>query len=780
MQRTALSSGPSNSAMETAGRHDKSKAVRALMGRGRFIDDIHLPEEQHCCFLRSPVARGRIVGVAPPRSAISGVTFFTAATFGGDLWMPRGLYRFPDQVEIPFPALADERVAFVGQPIAAVLASSRALAEDAIEQVTLDIEEERPTVRAPSPDDVFGSVLPIATHDGPVQGVLTANYGMFVAREFGVGVVNADITLGRAAAMPIETRGVLAVFDELEECLTVWLPTQLPSLARTWIAEALGMRTSNVRVIVPDVGGSFGSKWHLYPEDLAVAAMARATGKPVRWIEDRYEHFVSTVHAREQRTIISLDSDDQGCLRGIRSRAVADQGAYFHTAGPAPSANSVFLASGPYRVPVVDAAVAVSITNKTPYGAYRGFGQEAAIFALERGIDLLARDLGVDPVALRRRNLLRPDELPYKTPTRQVLDSGDYVRCLDVAAERIGYERTRPRPPFRGVGIAFYVENTGLASSKQAAKAGWTTPTFERVRLWLEPDGGVVVESCLVEMGQGVERTLALIAAAPLGVDPSMIDVRLGDTRSGAFSAFGTAASRGVVSGGAAVETAAERLRDEVLRAASMLLDVPVDALTLADGRVVMEGDASRSISLSEVARAYYGVRSTDLRGVELDVTVTFELKAPSFGYGAHAAEVAIDPDTGLVSIERYVVVHDCGEMVDPAGVEGQISGGTAQGIGQALMESLTYNSNGQPGVVSFMDYLLPTSGECPNIEFCHFSTPSPFTKSGRRGIGESGCVGAPATIVAAVQDALPPNAPFLTALPLHPAQLLAIIKEFA
>ena len=194
----------------------------------------------------------------------------------------------------------------------------------------------------------------------------------------------------------------------------MWLPTQLPSLARTWIAEALGMRTSNVRVIVPDVGGSFGSKWHLYPEDLAVAAMARATGKPVRWIEDRYEHFVSTVHAREQRTIISLDFDDQGCLRGIRSRAVADQGAYFHTAGPAPSANSVFLASGPYRVPVVDAAVAVSITNKTPYGAYRGFGQEAAIFALERGIDLLARDLGVDPVALRRRNLLRPDELPYK------------------------------------------------------------------------------------------------------------------------------------------------------------------------------------------------------------------------------------------------------------------------------------------------------------------------------------------------------------------------------
>jgi carbon-monoxide dehydrogenase large subunit len=766
--------------MESVGRREDSKAVRALMGRGRFIDDIHLPEELHCCFLRSPVARGRIVSIEMPTSAPPGVMFFTGANLGGNVSMPRGLYRFPDQISLPFPALAEETVAFVGQPIAAALASSRALAEDAIEQVSLNIEEERPRVLLSSPAEVFGSVLPSATHDGPVQGVLAANYGTFVASTSRAGVVTADIHLGRAAAMPIETRGVLAVFDELEDALTVWLPTQLPSLARTWIAEALGMRASNVRVIVPDIGGSFGSKWHLYPEDLVVAALARVTRKPVRWIEDRYEHFVATVHAREQRTIISLDADGQGCLRGIRSRSVADQGAYFHTAGPAPAANSVYLASGPYRVPVVDAAVAVSITNKTPYGAYRGFGQEAAIFALERGMDLLARNLGVDPVALRRRNLLRPDELPYKTPTRQVLDSGDYARCLDLAAERIGYELTKPRPPFHGVGIAFYVENTGLASSKQAAKAGWTTPTFERVHLWLEPDGCVVVESCLVEMGQGIERTLAAIAAAPLGADPSGIEVRLGDTRSGAFSAFGTAASRGVVSGGAAVETAAERLRDEILRAASLLLEVPVDELTLADSRVFVRGDPTRSINLSDVARSYYGVRPTDLKGVELDVTVTYELKAPSFGYGTHAAEVSIDPDTGLVSIDRYVVVHDCGEMVDPVGVEGQISGGTAQGIGQALMESLTYDSNGQPGVVSFMDYLLPTSGECPNIEFCHISTPSPFTKSGRRGIGESGCVGAPAAIVAAVQDALPPNAPFLTSLPVHPAQLLAIIKECA
>ena len=764
--------------MESVGRQEDSKALRALRGRGRFIDDIHLPEEQHCCFLRSPVARGRIVRVETSGGGVSEATLFTAATLGLQLRMPQGMYRFPDQVEFPFPALAEDRVAFVGQPVAVAVASSRAAAEDAIDQVFLEIDEEPALVDPPSPDDVFGPELPRASLDGPVQGVLASNYGTFGATVSHPTVVTGDLKLGRAAAMPIETRGVLAIFHELEQSLTVWLPTQLPNLARRWIAEGLGMPVSSVRVIVPDIGGSFGSKWHLYPEDLVAAALARATRKPVRWIEDRYEHFVASVHAREQRTIISLDADKQGCLRGIRSRSVADQGAYFHTAGPAPVANSVYLASGPYRVPVVDAAVAVALTNKTPYGAYRGFGQEAAIFALERGMDLLARKLQIDPVELRRRNLLRPDELPYKTPTRQVLDEGDYRECLDLAVERIEYEPTRPRPPLHGIGIAFYIENTGLASSKQAAKAGWTTPTFERIHLWLEPDGCVVLESCLVEMGQGLERTLAAIAAAPLGVDPSSIRVRLGDTQSGAFSAFGTAASRGVVSGGAAVETAAEQLRGQILIAASMLLMVPEEELTFVDGAIVVEADPTRGVDLSEVARAYYGARSTDLKGIELDVTVTYELKAPSFGYGAHAAAVSIDPDTGFVSIDRYVVAHDCGPMVDQAAVEGQIAGGTAQGIGQALMESLTYDSNGQPGVVSFMDYLIPTSGECPNIEFCHVSTPSPFTKSGRRGIGESGCVGAPAAIVAAVQDALPPSAPFLTELPIRPEQLLTAIKE--
>ncbi len=512
--------------MELAVRQEDSKALRALCGRGQFIDDIHLPDEQHCCFLRSPVARGKIVRVETRGGSVSEATVFTAATLGLQLRMPQAMYHFPDQVDFPFPALAEDRVAFVGQPVAVALARSREAAEDAIDNVFLEIDKEPALVAPPSPDDVFGQELPRASVDGAVQAVLASNYGTFGLPVSHATVVTGDLKLGRAAPMPIETRGVLAIFSELEQTLTVWLPTQMPNLARRWIAEALGMRVSSVRVIVPDIGGSFGSKWHLYPEDLVAAALARATGKPVRWIEDRYEHFVASVHAREQRTIISLDADRQGCLRGIRSRSIADQGAYFHTAGPAPAANSVYLASGPYRVPVVDAAVAVTLTNKTPYGAYRGFGQEAAIFALERGMDLLARELHVDPVELRRRNLLRPDELPFKTPTRQVLDGGDYRQCLDLAVERIGYEITRPRAPLHGLGIAFYVENTGLASSKQAAKAGWTTPTFERIHLWLEPDGCVVLESCLVEMGQGLERALAAIAAAPLGIPPSGIRVQ--------------------------------------------------------------------------------------------------------------------------------------------------------------------------------------------------------------------------------------------------------------
>ncbi len=479
--------------MQSVSAQPEGKAFRALIGRGRFVDDIHLADEQHCCFLRSPIARGRIVRIDTSGATHTGVSIFTSATIGHQLRMPQPMYRFPDQVDVPFPALAENRVGFVGQPIAAVLASSRAAAEDAVEQVVVEFDEEPARVHPPSPNDVFGPDRPRADLDGPAQGVLTANYGMFTGGPSDA-LVTGDVNLGRAAAMPIETRGVLAAFDDLEQALTVWLPTQMPNLARMWMAEALGMPVSRVRVIVPDIGGSFGSKWHLYPEDLVAAALARVSGKPVRWIEDRYEHFVSSVHAREQRTIITLAADEKGHLQGIRSRSVADQGAYFHTAGPAPSANSVYLASGPYRVSTVDAAVAAALTNKTPYGAYRGFGQEAAIFALERGMDLLARKLNVDPVELRRRNLLTPEELPYKTPTRQVLNSGDYARCLNLAAERIGYESRRKRSPFHGVGVTFYIENTGLASSRQAAKAGWTTPTFERVRLWMEPDGCVVLE----------------------------------------------------------------------------------------------------------------------------------------------------------------------------------------------------------------------------------------------------------------------------------------------
>lgn len=756
----------------------RAEDERVLYGGGNFLDDIHRAGELHCSFVRSSVGRARVTEIHTGAQESSVYTYPNLAStgVGHELLLPI-MYSFPQQVSTRIPVLVDREVLYFGQPIAVALGNSRAEAEDAAEEVDVTLEPLPAQTAVPPPRQVFTDSPPKVDADGAVQALLSSGQGDFVEDGYDV-VAEVDIHLGRAAPMPIETRGTLASYDPVHNELTVWTNTQMPHAARRWIAEALGFNEADVIVIVPDVGGAFGGKWHLYPEDLVVAALARQIGRPVRWIEDRAEHFAAAVHAREQTTWLTLGADVEGSVGGVRVRAVVDQGAHFHTCGPGPARNVVYLAAGAYKVPCIDAAVASALTNKTPYGAYRGFGQEAAFYAIERGMDLLARRTGADRLELRLRNLPDVTEMPYKTPTGQVFDSGDFRKALTLAADHIGYRE--PRPALHGIGLSFYVERTGLGSSKAIAAAGWQESTVDTEMVALEPGGRITVRSGLVQMGQGVETALQKVTASVLGVERSQVKLLLANTREAPYSGFGTAGSRGVVSGMSALRQAATILRQQILTVASQILGEPVGELVLADGKVTVADRASTSMTLADVAHAFYVQRSDSFKGVDLQATASFDIQAAAFSYGAHAAAVRLDPDTGIVTIDRYVVVHDCGPVIDQGLVEGQLRGGIAQGIGQALYESLDYDDDATLRVQTLSDYRMPTALDCPSVEFVHLETASLLTEGGWKGVGESGCIGAPPTIASAVQDALGPQAPFITDLPIHPDTIKQCMQSAA
>ncbi|MEA2316663.1 MAG: aerobic carbon-monoxide dehydrogenase large subunit [Solirubrobacteraceae bacterium] len=741
---------------------------RLLTGRGRYVSDVAPPGTLHAAFLRSPHAHARIDGIDTDGArALPGVVaVLTAADLRGIARPLRALSGSPGYQECDTPVLAGDRVRMVGEPVALVVADSRYRAEDAAEAVTvrwsplpalMEIEDAladgAPAIHDEIPDNLFNH---FEDRVGDVEAAFAS----------AAHVVELEVRQQRYGAAAMEGRVVAAAYDPGDGALTAWLSTQVPHLARTGLARHLGLAETKVRVIAPDIGGGFGPKCVLYPEDVAVAAASMILGRPVTWVSDRQEDLLSTVHGREQVHRIRAAADADGRVLAVSADIFASNGAYApwpYTAA-LDSGQASENVTGPYDIPCYERRVHAVVTNKAPMGPYRGVGRVIACLSIERVMDELSRRVGADRLEIRRRNLI--GELPHTTATGLTYESGDYPRLLDMLEEAIGWSRlaeeneaARAAGRFRGLGVAVAVEHSAYGPQALARRQMEMTLGYDTAALRMEPDGRLRVAVGLHNHGQGHETTIAQIAADELGLAVEDIDVVYGDTAVVPYG-MGTWASRSTVCCGGATVLAARELREQILDLAGDMLEAAPADLVLAGGFVAMKGSPSRGVSVADVARRANHEPDLLPEGTEPGLEVTRRYVPPdpgTFSSAAHAAQVEVDVETGHVRVLRYVVVEDCGTIVNPMIVDGQVHGGVAQGIGGALHEHLAYDPGGSLLATSFMDYLVPGATEIPPIEIHHLESPAPGVPGGFKGMGEGGAIPAPAVIVAAVNDALAP-----------------------
>ncbi len=668
----------------------------------------------------------------------------------------------PQHKHSPFPPLADERVRYVGQPIAACLQATRALAEDLADRVALEVEQLPAIVdcvEAMRPDSprVFdhwsdNAYITSTVVEGNPQSLASAP--LRIRRQF---------RMNRQATVPLECRGVLAYWDHRLNELTVYLSTQGGQVKRLGLSQILGLPENQVRVIAPDVGGGFGGKNRLMPEDVAIAAIAMKVGHPVRWIEDRREHLLVSPHARDHYYDITLSADQDGTLLGIEGDIYVDAGAY--ALWPTGAFQEASMASrnltGPYRIRHLNLKTYTVATNKAPMGPYRGVARPGACFAIERMVDEMARELGREPFDLRRQNIVTSAELPYDTAAGMRLDTGDYVAALDTARDLVDLPAVRKRqaagePDGRaiGVGFAFYTEQSGHGTAEFAKRKFRVMPGYELANLRMLPDGTAIIHVGVQNHGQGHETTLAQIAAHELTIDPDRISIRYGDTATSPYG-FGTFASRSIVFAGGAVAKSCRMVVDKIRRIGAHLLQTDFANTRIEGGAV---HGPSGKVGINEIA-FIANVRQEQLpTGMEplLEAIGTYEpsVSGGVFAYGTHAVVVAVDPDSGVVELLDYVVAEDCGTMINPMIVDGQVQGGIAQGIGTALYEEIPYDELGQPLATTFADYMVPCAPEIPDVRIAHLVSPATATEYGVKGLGEGGAIAPPAAIANAVADA--------------------------
>jgi aerobic carbon-monoxide dehydrogenase large subunit len=733
---------------------------RLVTGHGRFVTDLQLPRMRHVAFLRSPMAHARItVDAGPARD--EGYRVFTGADFT-DVVL-RAKSALPSYVETGQPVLAHEKVCFAGEALAAVVAPDRYRAEDGMELVEVDYEPLAPTVCAWGP--VADAVHPEAPDNVLLERTFEAGAIDDALAEAAV-VVERELVTNRHAGNPMECRAGVTLWDEADGKLTFWSGTQVPHIVRNMIAELLDLPEGNVRVIAPDVGGGFGVKSVLYPEDVALCLMARAMpGVPLKWVEDRSEHLMAASHARDHRYLMRAGFAADGTLLAVDADVTCNVGAYSvypWTAGIEPLMAGGLL-SGPYRLANYRCTVRGVATNTAPSGPYRGVARPASVFAMEAMLDGGARELGMSGVEIRRRNVIRPEDIPYKMPSRLVDDSGHYAECLDKALDALdhdGYvaEQARRRgtdEPQIGIGYAVYNELTGLG---RAASAGPRMPFrtgHDACTVRVNPDGRVTVFSGVTSQGQGLETTMAQVVADALGVAYDDVEVRIGDTDTSLWG-FGAFSSRQAVIGGGAAHRTAEVVKEKVLALAAGLLEANPNDLRVEAGQVVVVGEPGPRISVAEVARVAYLESNRLPEGIEpgLEATRFYDPIRGAFAAGAQVAAVEVDRVTGEVRILRYVCVEDAGRVLHPQIVDGQIAGSIAQGIGWALYEHLVYDEDGNLVTGTLLDYLMPTSAEVPELVIGHVSRPA-ANPLGVRGVGEGGTLGPNAVLAGAVGDAL-------------------------
>ena len=756
-----------------------------LTGQSRFIDDLQLPGTLSAAFVRSPYGHALINGVNTEAACqVPGVAAVYTLTdlqpWLTDTRMATGLPSNSFRLDVNPRVLAADEVVYVGEPIAVVIATSRYAAEDAADLVEVDCEplEAVTDCRAALLADSPGAHRKLSHN---LVAAFDFDYGNVedAFRQADV-IINESFRLHRGGAHSIEGRGAVASHDPVTGKLTLWTSTQRPHGVKRVICDLLGCNDDSVRVVAPQIGGGFGPKLVCYPEEVVIAVCGKLLQQPVKWTQDRYEYFLSTTQERDQYWDVEIAVDNEAMIKGVRGALLHDHGAYTARGLNVPYASGVALPLA-YNIPAYHLDVYAVLTNKVPVTPVRGAGQPQGVFVMERLLDRVAAGLSLDRAEVRRRNLVRKEQMPCRKSlklrggTEVILDSGDYPATQELALKHAGWaafaerqQAAREQGRHIGIGLANFVEGTGRGP-------------YETVTVRINPSGNILVATGATAMGQSTQTMLAQIVAGQLGGDLSLVSVNCGDTDATPLG-FGGFNSRQTVVAGASAHAAARAVRDKVLRLASRLLEAAERDLEINGHNVFVKDMPDRKLTFAQLARAASGLPGFKLpvaeAGPGLEATESVVIDDMVYSNGSAVAEVEVDVDTGQVDIRRFLIVHDCGRMINPVLVEGQVAGGIAHGIGNALFEWMGFDDNAQPVTTTFADYLLVSADKMPALELFHRESASPFNELGVKGVGESGCLPTPAAIVAAIEDALKPFDVKLNQAPLTPAVLWGLIRS--
>ncbi|HEU4413553.1 MAG TPA: xanthine dehydrogenase family protein molybdopterin-binding subunit [Candidatus Angelobacter sp.] len=781
----------------------RTEDPRLIQGLAHYVDDIRLPDTLHAVFLRSIYAHAKINSInASAAEQLPGVVAVYTGKDVARIGPVPCAAALPDLKVPDHRALAQNKVYFVGHPVAVVVAETKSAARDAVDLIEVDYEElpvaldEEKAASAKSPviHEQFGTnvAYKLTAGEGDIEAALKS----------ADQVIKQKVLHKRLAPIAMEPRGVLARYYPGEQELTLWTSTQIPHLCRTQVAIMLGMPENKLRLITPEVGGGFGSKLNVYAEEALMGWISMQLNRPVKWIEGRRENMQATIHGRGQTGYIEIGFKKDGTLTGLRYNVFADMGAYFQLLTPAIPTLTGLMLSGCYKIPAIQINVTGVFTNKMSTDAYRGAGRPEATYVVERALDLVAAELGKDPVEVRRKNFPQPSEFPFKTATGLFYDSGNYQGALDKALKMVDYPKLREEQKtarkegrLMGIGVSTYVEICALGPSAAMPAGGWESATVR-----VEPTGKVTILTGASPHGQGEETSFAQIAADELGVGVNDVTVIHGDTAIVQYG-IGTFGSRGLAVGGTAVYLAIQKLKDKAGKIAAHVLQCEkasfVDGKFCADGKAKGEVPApstpvgespagalphphhGKTLSMMDIAlEAHVAKNLPPDMEPGLSATSFFEPKNFTFPFGTHIAVVEIDKETGEIHFQRYVAVDDCGKQINPMLVEGQIHGGIVQSLGQALYEELVYDDQGQLVTGTLMDYALPKAIMIPHLELDSTETPSPVNPLGAKGVGEAGTIGATPALVSAVVNALEPYGVRHLDMPLKPEVLWQIIKN--
>ncbi|HYM50320.1 MAG TPA: molybdopterin cofactor-binding domain-containing protein [Candidatus Limnocylindrales bacterium] len=758
-----------------------------VTGTGSFVDDLPQTAVLYMHVVRSTEPHARILGIETARAKEAGgvVAIYTGKDLRQEFQSPLPVtVTFVPEKKVPdqYP-IAVDKVRYVGEPVAIVLATSRAAAEDAAERVEVRYEA------LPAVTDIEAA---IAKGAPVIHESLGSNLSYDVQRSAGdidAAFREAEVTVKqrlqqqRLIPIAVETRGVVADYRRFANSLTVWSSTQIPHFVKVWLAVILGIPESQVRVVAPDVGGGFGSKIRVYPEEVLTALASRKAGRPVKWIEDREENMRATHHGRSQIWDVEIAAKKDGTVLGLRATQWLDLGAYCSQFGTFQTIG-LLVVQGPYRLKALDGRLVGIFTNRTPTDAYRGAGRPEATYVIERVMDLVAQATGLDPAAVRRKNLVRADEQPFTSLLGFTYDSGDYRAGLDRALELVGYEKLRQEQAegrkhgrYMGIGLASYLEICGLGpAAPTQANTGVSLWGMGVVRLHFTGKATAITGSS--PHGQGHETTFSQIVSDVIGIPPEDVDVIHGDTANGPMG-MNTYGSRSTALDGNAVHISATRVRDKAKKIAAHLLEAAEDDIVYEQGKAFVKGSPSKSVTIQEIAMASFQTNRIP-PGMEggLEATTFYDPTNFVWPFGTHVCVVEVDPQTGAVRIARYLALDDCGTRINPMVVNGQIHGGIAQGIGQALLEEGVYGDDGQLKTGTLVDYLIPSAADLPFFELTETITPSPVNPLGVKGIGEAGTIASTAATINAVVDALQPFGVKDVDMPASPAKVWQLMHR--